>query len=349
VIFPVATVKPAHASGNLVTPPSLQYYVSWWYSYINTGSGINPNFVYDPVKPISCSAPSIAELAPCVASVAGFSVSYSSYWGNYRGGSNLINRWGYTDVVVSHMGCPAHAQSNGTSTCTCTDPYAPDSAGTSCVSAATCPVDKLTTPPFGDACSTSLEKGKGVDVDNACGTLREPDMVEAASCIAAKIHALNIPYTQPSATIRTTAYQDHLLEIWTKSQQLDTIMNSVVYLPAVKQACAPRNVEINNEKAAHGITHQPSSSGDAAPHVEHRAIDIPEAVIKALKKQVTTYTTTVTIINGKKRITRTIASDVDDYMHSVPNACDANLSWGGRFNPVDPVHFQLPKNQGDTP
>lgn len=268
--------------------------------------------------------------------------------------------------------CPVN--SSGTSTCTCTDPYVPDTTqtscvlpacpdhasrtipgaactcdanyqfdatGTSCVPAAVCPVDKLTTPPFDDACSTSLEKGKGVDVNHACGELTG-DMANAAICVAAKINALNIPYTQPSATIRTSAYQNHLLEIWTKSQQLDTIMNSVVYLPEIKQACAPINADINNEKSAHGITHQPSSSGDAAPHVEHRAIDVPEAVAKALMDQVTTYTTTYTIVNGQSIPTQEVASDVEDYMHSAPNACDANLSWGGRFDSYDYVHFQLP-------
>ena len=180
-----------------------------------------------------------------------------------------------------------------------------------------------------------------MDVNNACGTLTS-DMAKAASCIADKIHALNIPYTQPSATIRTTAYQNHLLEIWTKSQQLDTIMNSVVYLPEVKQACAPRNVEVNNEKAQHGITHQPSSSGDAAPHVEHRAIDVPEAVAKALMDQATTYTTTYITTNGQRTPIQEVASDVEDYMHSAPNACNPNLRWGGRFDSNDWVHFELP-------
>ena len=243
--------------------------------------------------------------------------------------------------------CPANSQPSG-STCTCNDPYVPDATGTSCVPvpAVACPVGKLTTPPFpGDvdpACTASLEKGKGVDVNNACGTLRKPDMVEAASCIAAKIKALNIPYTQPSATIRTAAYQNHLLEIWDKSQRLDTIMNSIVYTSETKQACAPRYTEVNNEKAQHGITHQPSSSGDAAPHVEQRAIDVPEAVSDALMDQVTTYTTTVTTVNGQDEFTKTIASDVEDYMHSAPNACNPNLSWGGRFDSHDWVHFQLP-------
>jgi hypothetical protein len=206
----------------------------------------------------------------------------------------------------------------------------------------------LTTPPFSDACSTSLEQGKGVDVNNTCGTLRKPDMVNAAQCIADKIHAalINVRpvviYTAPSATIRTAAYQDHLLEIWNKSERLKVIMKSAAYTQEVKQACVPVNVAVNKEKIWHSIKYRPSSSGNAAPHVEHRAIDVPETVIGALIKKVTTYIYTNTRVNGKTKTTKTIARDVEDYMHSAPNACSSNLSWGGRFKPKDPVHFQLP-------
>jgi hypothetical protein len=210
--------------------------------------------------------------------------------------SNVSPAWNdpgysYSYILGSFVSCPTNSIGSSSTGCTCDANYAPSADGKSCVPVSACPVDPLTTPPFSDACSTSLELGHGQDVNGACGTLREPDMVAAASCIADKIHALNIPYTQPSATIRTTAYQDHLLEIWTKSQRLDTIMNSVVYLPEVKQACAPRNVEVSNEKAAHGIDSPPSPSGRAAPHVEHRAIDVPRRVAEALMDQATTYTT----------------------------------------------------------
>lgn len=347
--------KPAHAYGTVARPSGTNYL------YLGTGStggdGTQPTIEQVVAETLVCNGlyTDVNAMTPCLIAATGYAYQsgwYPAGWWALHLSPTSSNSIAINAVFGGVAACPANSTgtpaSNPTS-CTCNDPsvsdptaYMPDATRTSCVPAAVCPVDKLTTPPFDDACSTSLEKGKGVDVDNACGTLRAPDMVDAASCIAAKIKALNIPYTQPSATIRTTAYQNHLLEIWDKSERLKVIMNSVVYTPEIKQACAPRNLEVNNEKAQHHIKYQPSSSGDSAPHVEHRAIDVPEAVIKALKDQVTTYTTTVTIINGQKKTTKTITSNVEDYMHSAPNACNPNLRWGGTFTPKDSVHFQLP-------
>jgi hypothetical protein len=223
-----------------------------------------------------------------------------------------------------------------------------DVATGECKPKATCPVTPLNNPPFSDACSTSLEKGKGVDVDNKCRTLREPDMVAAAKCIADKINALSTPkinYSGPSATIRTAEYQNHLREIWEKSSQLNTIMNSVVFPAETKPACMQRRAEVDGEKQQHKIKYQPSSAEEAAPHVERRAIDVPEAVAKSLINQVTVYSTIISRVNGKLKTKRVVTSNVEDYMHSAtvnPPACDSNIRWGGLFNRYDPVHFQLP-------
>lgn len=233
--------------------------------------------------------------------------------------------------------CPAHA--SGTP-CACDVGYEFDASGTSCVS--TCPVDPLPQPPFpaSDTCSNSLEQGAGVDVNNACATELTPDMQAGAQCVADKIHALAIPYTGPSATVRTAAYQNHLLDVWNKSKEIKNKKLS----DAQKQACAAVIVNVDSEMARHGIDSPPSSSGNVAPHVLGRAIDIPMDVVNAMMAQVTN--TTVVIPVNCFLFCMTIPvyiGDVQDYVNSAtvnPPAC--NLNWGGRFIPYDPVHYQLP-------
>lgn len=240
---------------------------------------------------------------------------------------------------IGGTSCPAN--STGTTTCTCDDGYQPDSAGTSCVPD-TCPVGPLPKPPppFTDACSNSLEKGRGTDVDNACAAGLTPDMQDEAQCVADKIHALAIPYSGPSATVRTAAYQNHLLAVWNKSKEIQKKVVSDVD----KQACAAVIADVDDEMKWHGIDSTPSSSEDIAPHVLGRAIDIPRNVIDAMMAQVTTPPTIVKVCLFCTPF-MSPASDVQDYINSAtvnPPAC--NLNWGGRFkNPrPDPVHFQLP-------
>jgi len=147
MITPITIVVSAHASGNLVTPPSLQYSVSVWTHCIPGTIVSYPTPTCSlQNEPISCTASTWAGLAPCVAAVAGGAVYISNYYGNYAGG----NPPGYTNVIAAHIGCPDNAQSIGL-ICTCTDPYVPDSTQTICVTGNNCPVNMSGIPC---ACNT---------------------------------------------------------------------------------------------------------------------------------------------------------------------------------------------------
>lgn len=215
-----------------------------------------------------------------------------------------------------------------------------DTAAAGTCEASDCPVTKLSNPPFSDACSTSLEQGKGKDVNNACSSKLLPEMQKQAQCLADKIHALGQPYTGPSATVRTVAYQQHLLDVWNKSIEIENKDLS----DEEELACAAIIENVDNEMKRHGIKSDPSNKGNAAPHVLGKAIDIPMDVVDALKARVsnTTFVTFTGCIFCIP-IAITTIGDVQDYVNSAtvnPPAC--NLKWGGRFKRIDDVHFQLP-------
>lgn len=218
---------------------------------------------------------------------------------------------------------------------------------------AVCPISAPPQTPFpaSDTCSTSLDQGNGVDITGACKAAKidlTPAMKAAAACIAKKIGALTKPpisYSGPSATIRTQEYQDHLLDVWTKWDQLHMIMNSAVYTPQIRQACASNYSSALAEKNLHGLKYAPAASKSSAAHVLDNAIDVPMRVIDDMTDQVTTEVTTIIKVNGKNVPVTTITSDIEDYMNSktVNPSQECNSSpyiyWGGRFNSPDWVHF----------
>ncbi len=180
-----------------------------------------------------------------------------------------------------------------------------------------CPIAPLQPLP-NDPCTQSLEAGNGVDSTGTCPELT-PEMKQQAQCLADKITSLGISYPGPTATIRTSAYQAHLREIWEKLIELKKLKD-----PAVIQACASRKAEIETHKLSHGLTDRPAVSNSR--HESGNAIDIGRDVVHELINRVTTDT-----------------SGVQDYINSPftnPPAC--NLQWGGRFRQYDWVHFQLP-------
>jgi hypothetical protein len=354
VISSMMMVNPAHAEGT-VTPQRTSYCATFFYVGGYVAHACSSSFSaacaalgggsYSAACGGYCVTDSSCSLPAYVYGNQSFSTT--SMCPDHSTGTPAINPTictcdaGYvpdtTQTSCVLPACPAHA--SGTP-CACDAGYKFDAAGTNCVS--TCPVDPLPKPPppFSDACSNSLEKGRGVDIDNACAAGLTPDMQDGVKCVSDKIHALAIPYTGPSATIRTEAYQNHLLAVWNKSEE---IKNKDDWLPGEKQACAAVITDVNNEMGWHGIDSPPSSSEDLAPHVLGRAIDIPRNVAKTLIAQVTNTTFVANCIVCLPL--PVITGDVQDYVNSSrinPPAC--NLNWGGRFKKPrpDPVHFQLP-------
>ena len=229
---PVEACADGFAAGYAVDQPpnNYGYWLHFYSNYYDANIGRCMAWVSGNVvnTSLAIGIPGIARRSACP---MGTTVA-TEYWGD------AVQYWVPTSCNAS---CPVHSTLSG-SACTCDNPtasdpinYVPDSAGTSCVPAAICPVDPLpkSPPPFSDACSNSLEKGAGVDVDNACEAGLTPDMKKGASCLADKIHALAIPYTGPSATIRTEAYQNHLLAVWNKSEEIEKKVTD-----ADAQACA---------------------------------------------------------------------------------------------------------------
>lgn len=214
-----------------------------------------------------------------------------------------------------------------------------DADGMTCSREVKCPIDPLPDLPKDDACTNSLEAGGGKDVNKACPAMTT-EMQNQAQCLADKIHRLGIPYTEPSATIRTEAYQQHLLKVWKKLQEIGKLKDSD------KAACTKIIADVHAHQKTHGIISDPSNKGNNAPHVLGKAIDIPSDVASAIMDRVTN--TTFINFNGClfcTPISITTIGDMQDYVNNpVVNPPPCNLIWGGRFKRRNPdnVHFQLP-------
>ena len=249
--------------------------------------------------------------------------------------------------------CPAnssYSNVNPFQQCTCHTGYKFDAAGTSCVPVVppvTCPIDPLPKFPLStdDACTKSLEEGAGTDVKKACPDITD-EMKKGAQCLADKIKALKMPgvdHNKQSGNIRTKAYQQHLVDILKSSTDIENLTD------IQKQSCAAEIADVDAHLKHHGKITTPSRRGSEAPHVLGNAIDIPEAVVEALKARVsdTTFITPSYCLFCIPPIPVYIG-DVEDYVNSSlvnPPAC--KLRWGGLFvdkngKPIpDRVHFQL--------
>lgn len=239
----------------------------------------------------------------------------------YANGS-IVSPIGYTlggvagdPICPSRLTCPASYTLTGDGMC-----WAPDR----------CPVEPLTPLPD-DACTQSLEAGRGQDINGACPALTD-EMQRQERCLADKITALNIPYNGPTAGVRTAAYQAHLLQIWNNLIKIDRLP------PAQQQLCTARYAELNQEKSAHGLTYKPGADSE---HVEGRAIDISkDTVNQALHA----------VITNPNFIDLPANTDVwgfTDYLYSstwnpsLSSGGGCSLYWAGRFKKPDIVHFEV--------
>lgn len=197
-----------------------------------------------------------------------------------------------------------------------------------------CPVPPLRPLPANDACTASLEKGFGKDVDGACPKLSD-NMKAQMQCFADKITATNvtaspqIPYAGPTATYRTTAYQAHLQEIWDKMIDLDNLEE-----PAEIEACKIRRSEIVAAKGCNGGHCLEFRPADDSKHSIGQAFDISKSTIQGLLQELTPLPSPIMSKQQKKQEQMFLIAS----WLAQPTAC--NLTWGGSFN--DRVHFQLP-------
>ncbi len=207
-----------------------------------------------------------------------------------------------------------------------------------------CLVSELKELPANDLCAQSLDAGLGKDVNGKCPKLddRLPGQMQ---CFADKIAATNatatpsIPYAGPTATIRNTAYQGHLQDVWDKMIELNKDVNRN------NEACRPQRDKVIAEKGcdssgncdasqctsgSHCLAYQPATYSN---HSTGTAFDVPKSTINGLLRELTQIPLAPTLQAQRIWIADWLAK---------PAAC--NLYWGGNFTDPGPdyVHFQLP-------
>jgi hypothetical protein len=343
VIALMMTVKPAHASGTVASINTYFAASSGFGNYVNAAT---------PAEACDHVAKSPQVTGPVVTQIS------SSQWQCTYTYVNTGTSWDGTNflmwVYYVSPACPVN--STGTVTCTCTDPYVPDSTGTSCVPASTCLVPELTPLPAGDECAKSLDKGRGKDVDSKCPPL-SPALPGQIQCFADKIAATNvtarptIPYAGPTATIRNTAYQAHLQDVWDKMIELnqDENRNNAECQPLREKVIAEKGCDSSGKcppaipsskphcmSGSHCIDYRPP---DYSNHSTGTAFDVSNDTVNGLLRELTLLPPAPMTPQQKIQAQRIW---VANWLAS-PTAC--NLVWGGSFtNPPGPdyIHFQLP-------
>lgn len=240
-------------------------------------------------------------------------------------------------VLPKIWSCPEH--STGSTICTCDNGYKPDPTNTICISE--CPVERLTNPPFPDACSQALENTSTTQAqkDALCGTLTTA-MQTGQACFRDKLANLGTPIPLVvTAGIRNVAYQGHFREIWDKMEALVALMKKN---PAMQTVCATRRAEIAAEKGCdnagacnpcglgggrnHCIKARPAlPSPNNAQHTQGNAIDL------SLNNTITPLQNFLNTLKPPQTIPQFLDAPTD-----------CNLIWGGTFTKnYDPIHFRV--------
>lgn len=179
-----------------------------------------------------------------------------------------------------------------------------------------CPVPDLKDKPT-DACSVALEAGRGLPIPaTACPTPSVMTDPKGEACLRDKLAVLGIPYSGPTATIRTAAYQAHLRDVWDRNEDHKNITD-----PAERQACAAKRAIVENERnTIHGLVYRPA---DESEHLTGKSFDISKTTADTLK---------ATMQQAGRSVFGLLRS---------PPPC--TLTWGGDYliSTPDPVHFEL--------
>ena len=212
-------------------------------------------------------------------------------------------------------------------------------------SEAACPVTDLTTDPADPNGLNALSKQFNETPEQALLTqnleggmngysLLSDNTQKGEQCLAnligSELSQADSGY-KVTSTVRTLAYQAHLLAVWKKFFELQ---KTIKKKPAIKQMCPALIAKIEGEMGFsidqdptdtdlacsapgrdHCIRSKPAATDPK--HTKNLAFDISSGAVKAFQNKY--------VIDSKRN------------MATAANAC--NLTWGGTFSDYDPVHF----------
>lgn len=253
-------------------------------------------------KPLSCPTAVLTDSGPSGPYVDVFQITY------YRGSYNVGGFWipiyylfcngprVVSYYIFTRSSCPIN--STGTTTCTCTDPYVPDAAATSCVPVLACPEHASGTPCACDAgyefdttrtsCISTCPVSDLPEVTDPeiLPFENNPDLSDTARLTPRMQTALSCLQTAAAAgspsvgsAYRPPAYNQHLIDVWKKWFELENGENSA------NPACADRKAKIRGHFQRHKLL-ESQQPVPGSLHTLGEAVDVtislPPANIDAL-------------------------------------------------------------------